>query len=172
MRLSRQLLGTLTMASTLLAGCDTTNPYESLNLNQSNVSSLKGNKTINPQVAQAFLFLKEGKYADASAYINQVLQSQPKSVILHILNALTYEKMAETGQGSGLELAIIGYQNALSIDPFNTFAIVQLGKIKYREKQFDQAQEHFANALTRQTCHYLKTWAQAAATGNCVHVGQ
>src|SRR5438445_1953361 len=135
------------MASTLLAGCDTTNPYESLNLNQSNVSSLKGNKTINPQVAQAFLFLKEGKYADASAYINQTLQSQPKSVILHILNALTYEKLAETGQGSGLELAIVGYQNALSIDPFNTFAIVQLGNIKYREKQFDQAQEHFANAL-------------------------
>lgn len=129
-----------------LTGCETTNPHEKLTFSAP-VSSLKGNKTVQPQVAQAFLLLNEGKYTEASSFINNALQSQPKSAILHILNALTYEKLATQGDITGTELAIVGYQNALGLDPFNSFAMTQLGKIRYREKQYDQAQEHFANAL-------------------------
>lgn len=145
-RLIRRSVGFLSMLGLLLAGCETTNPHENLNLTAP-ISSLKGNKAMQPHVAQAFLLLKEEKYSEASSYINQALQTHPKSVIFHILNALTYEKLAERGDGTGTELAIVGYQNAISLDPFNSFAITQLGKLKYREQRFDQAQEHFANAL-------------------------
>src|SRR5207245_7596034 len=102
---------------------------------------------VSPPVAHAFQLLKEEKYTEASTFINQALQAQPKSVVFHILNGLTYEKLAETGNASGLELAAVGYQNAINIDPSNVFAITQLGKLKYREQHYDQAQEHFANAL-------------------------
>lgn len=130
----------------LLVGCETADPYENLKMS-TQVSSLKANKTMQPHVAQAFLLLKEGKYSEASKFINQTLQAQPKSVILHILNGLTYEKLAEQGDGTGRELAIVGYQNAINLDPSNIFAITQMGKLRYRDQQYDQAQEHFANAL-------------------------
>jgi len=143
---TKQSFGTVFMLGLILTGCETTNTHETLNVT-SPVSSLKTNKTMQPHVAHAFLLMKEEKYTEASSFINQSLQSHPKSVILHILNALTYEKLAEKGDVSGIELAIVGYQNAMSLDPFNSFAITQLGKIRYREQQFDQAQEHFANAL-------------------------
>lgn len=146
MFLTKRFVKNLSLLGLLLTGCETTNPPEKLTMTAP-VSSLKANKAMHPQVAQAFLLLKEGKYADASKYINRILQSQPKSAILHILNALTYEKLAEQGDVTGTELAVIGYQNAINLDPYNSFPITQLGKIRYREKQFDQAQEHFANAL-------------------------
>ncbi len=146
MGLSKKSVGILSIFSMLLAGCETINPFETSEI-KSPVSSFKGKRGMQPHVAQALAFLKEGKYPEASTFINQTLQSQPKSVVLHTLNALTYEKLAETGDGAGLELAIVGYQNALNLDPFNVFAITQLGKIRYRDQQYDEAQEHFANAL-------------------------
>ncbi len=111
------------------------------------MSFLKANKEISPPVAQAFQLLKEEKFKEASKFINFALQSQPKSVILHLLNSLTYEKLAERGDAGGLELAAVGYQNVINLDGSNAFAITQLGKIKYRENKFAEAQENFANAL-------------------------
>lgn len=146
MLLKKRTFGTLSILGLLLVGCETTNTSENFDTMAPN-SPLKANKGMHPQIAQAFTLLKEEKYSEASSYINQVLQTQPKSVILHILNALTYEKLAETGEATGIELAVIGYQNALNLDPFNSFAMTQLGKIKYRDQQYDLAQEHFANAL-------------------------
>lgn len=148
MFLKKRAFGTLSVLGVFLVGCETSNPSENLNVTApSSRSAFKATKEMHPHVAQAFALLKEGQYTEASSHINQTLQSQPKSVILHILNALTYEKLAETGDAASIELAVIGYQNALNIDPFNSFAITQLGKIRYREQQYDSAQEHFANAL-------------------------
>jgi len=129
-----------------LIGCETTNPQETVKV-KSPMAFLKANKQVSPPVAQAFQLMKEEKYQEASKYINVVLQSQPKSVIFHILNGLAYEKLAERGDAGGLELAAVGYQNAINLDPANVFAITQLGKIKYREQKFGEAQESFANAL-------------------------
>ena len=142
-----QSISLLSLSSLVLAGCETPKtPYERLDI-KAPVSALKTKKDIQPQVAQAFLLLKEAKYSEASSYINQTLQTQPKSLIFHILNALTYEKLAENGDPAGQDLAIMGYEKALQIDPFNRFAMTQLGKMKYRNQQFEEAQEHFANAL-------------------------
>ena len=102
---------------------------------------------IQSQVAHAVSLMKEGKHTEASSYINQTLQAQPKSIILHLLNALTYEKLAANGDPMARDLAVIGYNNALSIEPSLRFAMIQLGKLKYREQKFEEAQEHFASAL-------------------------
>jgi Flp pilus assembly protein TadD len=129
-----------------LAGCETTNPKATLKVDTP-FSSLKPKRDLSPPLVHAIQLLKEEKYSEASQFINQALQSQPKNPFFHILNGLTYEKLAERGDATGLELAAIGYQNAINIDSSNVFAITQLAKLKYREKHYDEAQEHFANAL-------------------------
>ena len=139
-------LALLSTSCLLLVACETTNPQEKLDIPMP-LSYTKANKAIQPQVAQAFTLLKQEKYSEASSYINQVLQTRPKSLFFHLLNAFTYEKLAENDDPTATDLAVIGYQNALTIDPFNCFAIAQLGKIKFRNQKFHEAQEHFANAL-------------------------
>lgn len=146
MRTSNLSLALLSTSCLLLAGCETTAPPEKLEINLPECY-LEGKKDTLPQVTRAFSLLKAGKYSEASSFINQTLQTQPKNVIFHILNGLTYEKLAENGDPTGQDLAIMGYEKALQIDPFNHFAMTQLGKLKYRNQKFEEAQEHFANAL-------------------------
>ncbi len=145
MLFNKRFIGTLLIGLTL-SSCETTNPQSNFVPNQP-FSSLKAKKEPSPIVTAIIKLLKEDKYTEASHLINQALQSQPKSVVLHLLNGLTYEKLAERGDASGNELAAVGYQNAINLDPTNVFGITQLGKLKYREQIYDQAQEHFANAL-------------------------
>lgn len=146
MDLSKKSIGAILATGLVLVGCETTNPKENVDVNLP-MASLNAKREVSPAIAQAVQLLKEKKYKEASQFINQVLQAQPKSVIFHVLNGVAYEKMAETGDASGTELAAIGYQNAINLDPSNSFALTQLGKLKYREQIYDQAQQHFANAL-------------------------
>jgi Flp pilus assembly protein TadD len=144
--LGKKSIGVVLATGLVLVGCETTNPKENIDVNLP-MASLNAKREVSPVVAQAFQLLKEKKYREASQFINQALQAQPKSVIFHVLNGVAYEKLAETGDASGTELASIGYQNAINLDPSNSFALIQLGKLKYREQIYDQAQQHFANAL-------------------------
>jgi len=144
--LNKKSIGAVLATGLVLGGCETTNPKENIDVNLP-MASLNAKREVSPAITQTFQLLKEKKYREASQFINQVLQAQPKSVIFHVLNGVTYEKLAETGDASGTELASIGYQNAINLDPSNSFALIQLGKLKYREQIYDQAQQHFANAL-------------------------
>lgn len=111
------------------------------------LSSLNSTRTASPPVLYAFQLIKEGQYKEASRFVNIALQAQAKNPLFHILNGMIYEKLAETGDQSNLELAAVGYRNALNLDPSNFFAVTQLGKLKAKEKQYGEAQELFANAL-------------------------
>lgn len=146
MVLKRRLIGTLLTCGVTLVGCETPTQKAHFAIKPP-LSSLNAKREAHPEVAHAFQLLQEEKYKEASQFINTTLQSQPKSVVLHILNGLTYEILAKQGDISGNELAAVGYQSAINLDPGNVFAIVQLAKLKYNEKLYDQAQEHFANAL-------------------------
>ncbi|MBS0272270.1 MAG: hypothetical protein JSR85_06450 [Proteobacteria bacterium] len=146
MRFYKRSIGTLFMCGATLTGCEVTNPTTNLDMKPP-LASLNSKKELSPAVTQVISLVEEGKYKEASSIVNQSLQSQPKNVALHLLNGLIYEKLAEHGDASGSELAVVGYQNAINLDPSNIFAITQLGKLEYREQKFDQAMEHFANAL-------------------------
>ena len=146
MVIKKRSIGMLLLCGLSLIGCETTNPKENVNV-KAPKTFFRANKNVSPPVTQALQLIKEEKYTEASKLINYVLQSQPKSVVFHLLNGLVYEKLAERGDAGGLELAAIGYQNAINIDSANTFAMSQLGKINYREKKYAEAQENFANAL-------------------------
>ncbi len=157
----KRSVNVILLCGVALTGCETTNPQPKFVLN-SPLASLKAKRNISEDVLRAFQLLKEEKYKEASTFINQALQSKPKSVIFHALNGLTYEKLAEAGDSGGNELAAVAYENAINLDPSNVFAITQLGKLKYREQMYDQAQEYFANALLIKP-NDPKLWHELAA---------
>ncbi|HUX79229.1 MAG TPA: hypothetical protein VMW10_05735, partial [Alphaproteobacteria bacterium] len=160
MLFKKRFIGTL-FTGVALIGCETTSPPPNLDVKPP-LFSLNSKKELHPVVAQIFLLLRQEKFSDASTLINQALQAQPKNVTLHLLNGLTYEKLAERGDASGNELAAVGYQNAMNLDPSNVLAITQLGKLKYREQMYDQAEEHFANALLLKP-NDAELWQELAA---------
>ncbi|EKE09817.1 MAG: hypothetical protein ACD_16C00103G0003 [uncultured bacterium] len=151
----------LLAGAVILTGCETTTPKSNLSF-KTPMSSLKAQKKVSPAVAHAMTLLEQEKYREASLVINQTLQNEPKNVALHLLNAMTYEKLAELGDATGNELAGVGYTNAVNLDPSNYFAVTQLGKLKYREQLFPEAQEHFANALLIRP-HDADLWHEFAA---------
>lgn len=142
----KQSIGALLTTGLALAGCESPPPSAELKF-QVPYAALSPKKEANPTVLKAFQLLREEKYKEASHLLNMVLQKYPKSTIYHLLNALTYEMLAEKGDETATDLAMIGYQNAIDLDHANLFAITQLGKLKYQAKEFAQAQELFANAL-------------------------
>jgi Tfp pilus assembly protein PilF len=143
---NKKIFSALLTCGVALTGCETTTPPNALKF-KTPMSSLKSNKKVSPAVAHAMELLEQEKFHEASQFINQALQGEPKSVALHLLNAMTYEKLSEVGDATGSELASVGYTSAVNLDPSNYFAVIQLGKLKYREQAFSEAQEHFANAL-------------------------
>lgn len=146
MAFNKKIFSALLACGVALTGCETTTPPNTLKF-KTPMSSLKSNKKVSPAVAHAMELLEQEKFHEASQFINQALQAEPKSVALHLLNAMTYEKLSEIGDATGSELASVGYTSAVNLDPSNYFAVTQLGKLKYREQAFSEAQEHFANAL-------------------------
>ena len=129
-----------------LVSCESPEPPAALNTPVP-FAFLNAKRQIPPTLTPIFQMLKEERYKEASQLINVTLQNEPHNSTLHILNALTYEKLAERGDAAGVALAAVGYQNAINIDSRNIFAITQLGKLRYREKKYPEAQECFANAL-------------------------
>ena len=89
---NRKTFGMLLASGVLLAGCETTTPKSNLSF-KTPMSSLKAQKRVSPAVSHSMALLEQEKYHEASAVINQTLQNEPKSVALHLLNALTYEKL-------------------------------------------------------------------------------
>lgn len=146
MTFKKTSLTALLTCGLVLTSCETPQP-DSAFTKKVPFSSLKAKRDIPPTIAYIFQLLKDEKFAEASQLINITLQTQPQNPILHILNGLTYERLVAQGDSSGIELAIIGYQTAINLDPSNLFAIVQLAKLHAREKNYLEAQELFANAL-------------------------
>ncbi|MDI9635451.1 hypothetical protein QPK87_21155 [Kamptonema cortianum] len=146
MAFNKNIFAALLAGSVVLTGCETTTPPNTLKF-KTPMSSLKANKKVSPSVAHVIGLLEQEKYHEASQFINQALQGEPKSVALHLLNAMTYEKLGELGDATGSELAAVGYTNAVNLDPSNFFAVTQLGKLKYGQQVYPEAQEHYANAL-------------------------
>jgi pilus assembly protein CpaC len=91
--------------------------------------------------------LKRMELAEASKSINEALQLDTRNSYLHFLNGFIYHLQARQGDGQKNELAIEGYQQALRMDPGNWIAQEFLGIAYTEQKQFNQAREHFTEAL-------------------------
>lgn len=137
---------TLALATLLaLAGC-ATNPLHSSG--QAEKLSDSSPKESLPRVLtdEGLKRLSERKYDDASRIFNAGLKFSPTNPKLHFLNALTYHLQYLDGNESVKDLAVIGYELALSEDPAFFAAALQLGRLQLHAKRYTEAVGAFERA--------------------------
>jgi hypothetical protein len=78
------------------------------------------------------------------------LRSDLRNGYLQFLNAMAYERQAAAGDRGALELAQVGYENALQFTPQNYWARLMIGFLRLDAGDADAAQEHFAAAALDQ----------------------
>ncbi|WOB08999.1 secretion protein [Piscinibacter gummiphilus] len=99
------------------------------------------------KAGQAIGLLKRVELEEAGRAINEALQLDARNSYLHFLNGFIYHLQARQGDAQKNELAVEGYQQALRLDPANWIAQEFLGLAFLEQKRFNQARDHFAEAL-------------------------
>ena len=99
------------------------------------------------EVKAGITALAAGDYEKANTHFSEALRYEPTNGPFHFLNALTYHLRAERGDTSQMEFAEVGYQMALQFDPRQPWAAHQLGRLKFKQGNFEQSQAHLAQAI-------------------------
>ena len=107
----------------------------------------QGNKKGREEAASGLKDLVAGRYQEASRTFNTLLFDDPTNSGYHTLNAVTYHMIAKSGDVTQFDLAESGYMQALKFDPNNTYAWLQLGRLKVDKKDYAGAQDDLANVL-------------------------
>ena len=91
-------------------------------------------------------YLEKGDLDKAQAVFNSGLKFDLMNPLLHFFNALTYQLKYEKGDADSFELADIGFKNAISLDNNLNVAYVQLAKMYFAAKRYEDASKAFALA--------------------------
>lgn len=94
--------------------------------------------------------LRRADWSAAQTALAAELRDDLPNGYLQFLYALTYEKQAEAGSRAQLEMAQVGYENAVRFTPQNYWARLRMGYLKLERGDFDAAQDHFAAAALDQ----------------------
>lgn len=105
------------------------------------------------QIVRGMKAMVEGDLRLASKTFNTLLIDDPLNAQVHLLNALTYHLMSKDGDIAKVSLAKAGFEQVLKIDPTNTLASLQLGRIAASKKDYVKAQEFFSNVLLLDSRH-------------------
>jgi len=93
-------------------------------------------------------YLQQGDLQKAHSVFSVALKIDMRNAGLHFLNGLTYQMMYEAGDEASYDLAVIGYNTALSLDQNLEPALLQLGQLHLSAKKYDMAQQAFSTAFT------------------------
>lgn len=99
------------------------------------------------KIVAGMIELQKKDYKGASKIFNQALSDDPTNSALHTLNALVYQMMGKNGDYASYDLAEAGYMQAKKYNPNNSFASLQLGRVKIEKRDYIGAQEQFAEVL-------------------------
>ncbi len=99
------------------------------------------------EIIEGMLELRKGNFQRASRIFNEALHNDPTNSALHTLNGFAYQLMGKKGNFSSYDLAEAGYLQAKKFNPSNTFASLQLGRVKVEKRDYLGAQEEFAEVL-------------------------
>lgn len=131
-------------------GIDATNPPLALKqiLDTLRKAPAKGSETEALTRASAALRLAADlDLQQASKAINEALQLDARNSYLHFFNGFIYHLMAHQGDTAKTDLAIEGYRQAARFEPGNWIANEFLGLALVEQKQYDRAQNAFADVL-------------------------
>lgn len=160
----------ISAAALILAACQETTPVTDKTQNKAEALSLQKMMAENAKteesrkVSEGMQAILAGDYAQANRIFNVLLIDDPLNSGLHTLNGLAYHLMGKKGDVAKYELAQAGYEQSLKIDPNNTFASLQLGRIKAEKKDYVAAQENFSNVLLHDPSHTEALYELASAS--------
>lgn len=101
-------------------------------------------------LAAAQAALRQSDWANAQTALAASLRDDLPNGYLQFLYALTYDQQARNGSRAPLEMAEVGYENALRFTPQNYWARLMMGYLQLERGEFDAAQDHFAVAALDQ----------------------
>ena len=109
-------------------------------------------------------YLQQGDLQKAHSVFSVALKIDIRNAGLHFLNGLTYQIMYEAGDEASYDLAVTGYNTALSLDRNLEPALLQLGQLHLFAKKYDLAQQSFseAYAINSNSTRALMGFAQAS----------
>jgi len=93
-------------------------------------------------------YLQQGDLQKAHSVFSVALKVDIRNAGLHFLNGLTYQMMYEAGDEASYDLAVTGFNTALSLDSNLEPALLQLGQLHLSAKKYDLAQKAFSEAST------------------------
>ena len=91
-------------------------------------------------------YLQKGDLQKAHSVFSVALKLDIRNAGLHFLNGLTYQMMYEAGDEASFDLAVTGFNTALSLDENLEPAQLQLGQLYISAKKYDLAQKVFSEA--------------------------
>ncbi|MDO9451396.1 MAG: hypothetical protein Q7J29_00890 [Stagnimonas sp.] len=101
-------------------------------------------------IAAAQAALQKSDWGSAQTALAASLRDDLPNGYLQFLYALTYDQQAKNGSSAQLDMAQVGYENAVRFTPQNYWARLMMGYLKLERGEFDAAQDHFAVAALDQ----------------------
>lgn len=105
---------------------------------------------VDAALPQALRAAEKGQWSVAQAGFTAALRDDLRNPQLQFLNGLAYEQLSRAGDRSKLDLARVGYENAIRFDPGNYWAYLHLGYLELDAGNYSEAQEAFARAVRDQ----------------------
>ena len=91
--------------------------------------------------------LKKDDLDGASSYINNALRLEINNSYLQFLNGYVYHQQVTNGDVTKVEMAKQGYELAIQFDASNWLARYHLGLLSLDQRNYVEAQKHFAEAM-------------------------
>ncbi len=92
--------------------------------------------------------INKGKLKEASRYVNEAINTEPRNPALHLLNAFIYESMLKNGSNDYKELIDVAYRTAMDLDRTLWLTHYLRGLTAIKLGQYEKAQTYFTDALT------------------------
>lgn len=102
------------------------------------------------QLTQGLRAARAQRWAEAQTIFASLLRHDVRNARLQFLNGLAYEQLAQQGGQDLLDLARVGYRNAIDFARGNYWAHLHLGFLELERGEYAAAQEAFAGAVKDQ----------------------
>jgi tetratricopeptide (TPR) repeat protein len=105
-----------------------------------------------------------GNWAVAQSEFALALRDDLRNPQLQFLNGLAFDRLSHRGDRAKLDLARVGYENAVKFDPGSYWAYLQLGYLELDAGNYQSAQEAFAQAVKDQPARWEAVYGLGVAS--------
>lgn len=140
-------LATLALVA-LLAGCANTNKSKSQT--ETAVAKIRTGAESTPRdklLLAGITALQKSQYDKATLAFHTSLSANPNDSLMHFMAGLTAHMEAKAGKTDSYPMAEVAYKASLNNEPSNKLASLQLARLYMENRDYNQAQTRYAEAL-------------------------